>query len=447
MKTLRKHQLEGKDFIHKGQYLGVLLYHGMGLGKTLTTLSYVREKLAELRSKGVRNPKFIVVVPKSATITWQAECQAEAPDLVRDMIIVPYSQLNKAPKLIMYHDVRIVVLDESHKVKTPDTNRARDLAAMFAHLDASPGKFKYGKVIFLSGTPMENHAGEIYTTWAVCASPSAQEASLRLLDEKRYEKWGQTFAQRKEKHWKEGGREKKGSTWEGIANADYLKQLLDPIVHYKRVSDCLDLPDKLEFIIDLNLPDDKLLKDANLEEPEAYMALLERLARAKTPYLLSWVDDFLKNGKEQLVVFATYKFPVQELQEKFPHQVVLVTGEQSTDERNANIQAFQQGKKRVIALTYKAGSDSLNLQNAHFSIYMGYPWHQASIDQAMARTFRSGQTETTRHYFMMSGYNDMRIKNLVKLKGDATKTLEDHLHAADKERLEKEEEISLDFFL
>lgn len=443
MISLRQHQIDGDKFIMEGQHLGSLLWHGMGLGKTLTSLHSTRKLLAMQRAKGVMNPKFMVVIPKSASPTWQAECMTNAADLYKDMLLIPYSQLNKAMKLINYYDIRVVILDESQKLKTPKTNRGTDMSNMLKSLGDSTGGFKNGKFIMLSGTPMENSAAEIYTSWAILAAPNVHEAAIRLLDEKRYDKWGKTFAQRKEVHWKKhNGQEKSGATYEGIANPELLQELLAPIVHYRRVEDCIDLPEKQEIHIDLKLPDDKLLDDANIEEPEAYMALLEKLARAKTPHLLNWIADFMAGGKEQLVVFSNYRFPLQELYEKYPSQTVLITGEQTGDERKANITAFQTGKKRIIGLTYKAGAESLNLQNAHTTLYHGFPWHKAAVHQAMARTYRSGQKNFTLHYFMMSGQNDIRIRNLVEMKGHATQILE--------EQLLKEntgQEISLDNFI
>ncbi|RPJ75827.1 MAG: hypothetical protein EHM20_08340, partial [Alphaproteobacteria bacterium] len=148
--VLRKHQTDGIKFIQEGQHLGSLLMHGMGLGKTLSALTVARTHLAMLRKKGVAAPKFMVVIPKSAQTTWQVECNTHMPDIFRDMILIPYSQLNKAPKLIVYYDIRLVIMDESHYVKSPETNRAKDLADMLLNLSSSKGSFKDGKIVMLT---------------------------------------------------------------------------------------------------------------------------------------------------------------------------------------------------------------------------------------------------------------------------------------------------------
>jgi SNF2 family DNA or RNA helicase len=423
----RAHQIEAMNFHKTNKYLGSLLWHGMGLGKTLTTLWLAREHMAKMRAQGVPAPKFMVILPKSAVPTWRVECHKHTPELVRDMIIYPYSQLSKASKMLNYVDIRMIAFDESHYLKSPETDRVKILGEFLSKLGTNGGMFKGGRVLLLTGTPMPNSAAELYTTWALCSTESIIESAKRLVDVSRFDKWKRTFAQAKEKTWKTRYGQEKGTSYEGVANSDKLQKLISPICHYRRVADCIDLPNKEEIHIDLGLEDDRLLADADIEKPEAYMAVLERLSRAKTPYLMEWVKDYLATGNGQLVVFSNYVEPIRGLKEKHSKDVVLITGDESGAERAANLKAFQDGKIRIIAMSYKCGSESLNLQNAYVSLYHGYPWTDSAVKQAMARTHRQGQKERTLHYFLTSGENDSRILTLVRKKEEATTEVEDLL--------------------
>lgn len=427
----RQHQSELMQFHKTSKMIGTLAWHGMGLGKTLSTLWLARDHLAKLRQQGIKAPKFMVIVPKSAVPTWKVECHTHTPDILSSMVIYPYSQLHNAVKSLKYMDIRMIVFDESHYLKSPETNRIRALSDFLAEMGKVTGQFKDGRIMLLTGTPMPNAATELYTSWVLCTSPTIEEASKRLLDTVRFENWKRTFSKKKEIAWTKGknGRKKsmKANKWEGVANEDKLQQLLSPFVHYRRVEDCIDLPDKQEIAIDLGLPDDKLLADANIEEPEAYMALLERLARAKTPYMMEWVDDYLDAGDQQLLVFANYRFPLEEMREKFPKHVRLITGAETAADRAKNLKDFKDGLFRVLGMTFKCGSESLNLQNAFVSLYHGYPWTDGAVKQAMARTHRSGQARKTLHYFLTSGHNDQRILSLVRAKEEATTKVEDML--------------------
>ena len=434
MTTLHKprlHQLEAMGFHENNGMLGTLLWHEMGLGKSLDALWLARKHLATLRQQGVVNPKFMVILPKSAVPTWKVECHKQTPDLLQSMVIYPYSQLHSAIKSLKYMDIRMIIFDESHYLKSPETNRIEQLAKFLEAVSQINGKFDKGRIMALTGTPMPNSAAELYTSWAMCCAPNLMESAARLRDVDRYENWKKTFAQKKMQSWESGrgkGKRKNfGSKFEGVANEEMLQKLLEPFVHYRRSEDCIDLPDKEEIYVDLGLADDKLLADANLETPEAYMALLERIARAKTVYALEWVRDYLNAGNQQLIVFSNYRFPLEALAEKFPNDVRMITGSEKDVVRAQNLKDFQEGKYRVLVMTYKCGSESLNLQNAFVSLYCGYAWTDAGIKQAIARTRRSGQKKRTLHYFLTSGMNDQRILGIVRAKEEATSKVENLL--------------------
>lgn len=429
MYKLREHQ---EDYVNmllspsNANLGGLMAWHGMGLGKTLSTLDASWKILTKLRSQGVQSPKTLIIMPKSAHSTWQTECHKFTPYQYRDLLLLPYSQLHKAVKLSAYYDIRVIALDESHYIKNPTTGRAKDLASLLTAIGQSTGGFKGGRILPLSGTPMLNSGADWYTTWALLSTSNLVEAANRLIDEKKFDAWKKSFSQKKENTWFTRNGEQSGSDYKGVANDDLLTQLLAPIVHFRRVSDCIDLPEKEEIPIDLNLPDDKLLADANIEEPEHYMALLERLSQAKTPYMLEWVKDFKKTTNEQLVVFSQYKHPIEQLRESVKG-VVVISGEESTKDRRNAIAGFQSGKYQIIALTYGSGAESLNFQNAHNTLYNGYPWTDGKLKQAMARTYRQNQKNFTKHYFLTSGHNDMRILRLVREKEEATSTVESNL--------------------
>ena len=430
----REHQKEFMDFFNRpNAMMGTIAWHGMGLGKTLTSLWLARDHLKKLRDMGIENPKFMVIMPKSALSVWKVECHKNTPDLYKSMVLYPYSQLHSAIKSLKYLDIRMIIFDECHYLKAPDTDRIKRLADLFNEL-YRVNRFAHGRIIGGTGTPTPNTASEWYIPWAMCCAPTLAESASRILDSDRFESWRHTFSQKKSVSWTVGKRRPKeqqrrghATKYVGIDNEDKLAVLLQQFVHFKRVEDCIDLPESQEFTVDLGLPDDKLLKDANIEEPEAYTALVERLSRAKTPHMLAWVKEFLEDNDEQLVVFAMNRHPIEELVKAYPNHVRLVTGAESNVQRATNIKDFQDGKFRIIAMTYAAGSEALNLQNARYSLYHGYFWTDAKIKQAMARTKRQGQARNTFHYFLVSGENDKRILSAVRTKEETTTTIENLL--------------------
>ena len=427
----RPHQAELIDFFFRSQLIGALAWHGMGLGKTLSSLWIARMLLNRLREGGIASPKFLVVVPKSAISTWKTECAKHTPDLVREMLIIPYSQLHKAKARIPYVDIRFIIFDESHYLKSIDTDRIKSLINFLDALANSARGFQYGRILDLSGTPMPNTAAEFYTTWAKCGASNLREVVARLKDQKRFENWRALFSNMTEKAWTTGQGEKKKShhaiSYEGVANVDKLNQMLAPIVHYRRVEDCIQLPEKEVICVDIGLEDDKLLEDADITKPEYYMATVERLSRAKIPYMLEWVKDYLSSTQEQLVIFSMHTKPLFQLKDKHKSKIALITGDENDRERAKTIKLFQEGKIQVLGMSYQCGAEALNLQNARRTLYHGYPWNWAKLDQAMCRTHRSGQKQTTFHYVLTSGMNDENLFNKVMSKKEATNKVESSL--------------------
>ena len=440
--TPRHHQRALLDFHSNNGCLGTLTWHGMGLGKTLSALWAAQKHIQRLQSGGVKAPKILILCPKSAQVTWRDEIKNSLPELWKHTHIYAISSIHHTIKRLKYLDVRFLIIDESHALKSPETDRAKVMSRLLEELGTRTQRFHEGRIMLLTGTPMPNGAHELYTSWAMCTAPHVKEAAARLIDPDRYKQWTTSFAGSKRKTWYKGkGKKRTGKTPEGTnsAQVENLCRLLGQFTHYRRVTDCIDIPPAHEHHVKLNLPDDKLLEDADIERPEAYMALVERLSRAKTPHMLGWIQEFTRiNPGLQLLVFAMHRAPLDEIVRYFgATRARLITGKESRKERDQNIHDFKQGQFPILGMTFKCGSESLNLQNAFCSLYHGYPWTDSTLRQAMARTYRSGQQRETQHYFLTSGENDSKVLNLVRAKQEATTAVEDGLLALEKQRIDR----------
>lgn len=433
------------DFHKSSGCLGTLAWHGMGSGKTLSALWSFRDLKNTLKAIGVPAPKSLIFVPKSAVFTWRAEIKKNTPDLINDCIILPYSQMHHAHNRLKYADIRNIIFDESHYLKSPhkQTNRVKSLANFFEALHNSNTGFAFGRIFSLTGTPTPNGAFEMYNQWAMNTAKNCLEVAERLRDEKAYGDWKATFSKKKLNTWQTRRGQKRGNEYQGVDNVDMYSEILKSFVHYRAIDDCLDLPAAEDIMVDLDIADDKLLADVNIDEPESFMALQEKLARAKEPYLYEWIKEFLEQGNdEQMIVFSQYTWPLYEIQNKFGQDFAIITGQEKDVDRKNALESFQQGKIKCIALSYRCGSESLNLQNARYTLYHGFPWHDDALAQAMARTRRSGQTRKTFHYFLMSGQNDIKIYNLVRSKKKSNDAVKDALRIANPFIKQVEEQIN-----
>lgn len=138
----------------------------MGLGKTLQTLAHLQtEKVA-----GRADRPSLVIAPTSVLGNWRAEAARFTPGLRvltlhgphrkedfgrvpdHDLVLSTYPLLPRDIDSLREHDFHLLVLDEAQNIKNP-----RSAAAKAA------GALKARHRLALTGTPLENHLGELWS--------------------------------------------------------------------------------------------------------------------------------------------------------------------------------------------------------------------------------------------------------------------------------------------
>ena len=172
LRGYQKEALGWFEFLQKFG-LGGCLADDMGLGKTPMTLALLeaRRVLREGKDKQQRPAPTLIVVPKSLVFNWQAEAAKFTPQLkilnhtgtVRekestehfddyDVILTTYGTLRNDAILFKDREFDYVVLDEAQAIKNANTESSKA-----ARLIRSTHK------LALSGTPIENHLGELWS--------------------------------------------------------------------------------------------------------------------------------------------------------------------------------------------------------------------------------------------------------------------------------------------
>ncbi|MFF0523833.1 DEAD/DEAH box helicase [Actinomadura nitritigenes] len=140
----------------------VILGDEMGLGKTVQAIAAI----AHLRAEGATH--FLVACPASVMINWVREIEDRSRLAARplhgpgrvaalaewaDAGGIAVTTLDTLHALDVPDEVPVamVVVDEAHYAKNPETRRAKAVAAWCARVD---------RVLFLTGTPMENRVEE-----------------------------------------------------------------------------------------------------------------------------------------------------------------------------------------------------------------------------------------------------------------------------------------------
>lgn len=107
----------------------------------------------------------------------------------------------------------------------------------------------------------------------------------------------------------------------------------------------------------------------------------------------AFMDDLPDFGDESVVVFAVSRQLIELLSKKLDKKNIphgLITGAQTTDERQKHMDDFQAGKTKLILVTTGAGGTGITLTAASIAVFLQRPWSMIESAQAEARVHRIG---------------------------------------------------------
>lgn len=420
--TLREYQIVGYQWLEARRRagLGAVLADDMGLGKTIQTIALLlRERAARRAGAGAgttraadRNPS-LVVCPKSVAPNWADELARFAPSLrvyehhgrdretadelpECDVVLTTYPTLLRDEELFTRARFSTVVADEAQAFK----NAASGLAAAVCALRAD---FR----LALTGTPMENHLGEL---WSVM-----RFALPELLPDSR------TFARLYRRPIeREGHEEARRQLRARLApfmlrrlKGEVASELPEKTVVVERVELTESQRETYETVrvtmsarVQLALEQKGLARsqivvlDALLKLRQAVcdprllkVASARRAGSAKLDALVEKVALLAAEGRRVLVFsqFVAMLELIAEALRAADLAYVMLTGQ--TDDRRAVVNEFREGIAPVFLLSLKAGGAGLNLTEADVVIHYDPWWNPAAEAQATDRAHRIGQVK------------------------------------------------------
>lgn len=403
------YQRAGVGFaLQKGR---VLIADEPGLGKTAQALAFLQAR-KDLRPA-------LVVCPASLKLNWRAEAGRFLEDCPENEVAVlngTVPQEVRAPISIINYDilyawvpvmqgqVRAVILDESHAIKSRDSRRTKAVLEVARHAEA---------VICLTGTPLLNRPADLFTQLNLLAP---QEFGSFFEYGRRY------CAGRKKQIFVRGGGKKSVWDFSGASHLDELNERLRSTVMVRRLKkDVLkELPPKrvAEIPVELASPGEYLQAESEFRDwlrekveqgiydEERLDSALRAEAMVKVEYLkqcaarlklasaVEWIRGFLDSG-QKLVVFAHHREIVEALAKEFGRVAVVLTGGGSQDVKDAAVRRFQGDPGcRLFIGSIQAAGVGLTLTAASDVTFVEYPWRPADFDQAVDRCHRIGQANS-----------------------------------------------------
>lgn len=416
------HQTTGVEKIQMFQG-DVLLGDEMGLGKSLTSLAW---------SVQYKQLPAVIICPASLKYNWQEEIRHHfgARSLVlegrntsiqkhflhkHNFIILNFQILEAWLPLLCKMRPTTLILDECQAI----SNRESQQYHNFCRLRSRCHNF-----LALSGTPLTNRLAEL---WPV----------LNLL---RPDIWPSFFTYAVE-HC-EPKRERGRMTYRGSRNADKLHKKAKKYCMIRRLKkDVLDLPPKIRQVVPLPIEANSEYREAEkdfrkwMEKAKGKSSLLRAVKglsvvktnhyrqlcmKAKMGSVMKWVENFLAESDEKLVLLFTHTEPINQMMEKYKKIAVRVDGKITGQLRQAAVKEFQnlKGRRLFIGNVLAAGV-GVTLTAAHHLAYCEFPWTPGATKQGEDRVYRIGQTETTFIYYLVAqGSVEEKMAKIIAKKDD-----------------------------
>ncbi|MED7789272.1 DEAD/DEAH box helicase [Francisella sp. 19X1-34] len=408
---LRPYQQQGVNWLRfLNEYeLGGILADDMGLGKTIQTLANL---IIEKNNKP-EHPS-IIIAPTSLVANWAMEAEKFAPSLKvlvlhgdkrqehfdklndYDVVITSYPLVIRDQEILKEYKFNYIILDEAQIIK----NHKAKVTRLIYDL-----KSKHR--LCLTGTPLENHLGELWSQFRFLAP-----GLLGTTD-----KFKRLFQTPIEKH-------------NDISRRNALANRIKPFLLRRTKSQvAIDLPPKTEIIKttslegpqrdvyeSIRLAMDKKVREAISKQglQKSHIIVLDALLKlrqtccdprllkiksaakahghsAKLNLLMELIPSMIEEGRK-ILLFSQFTSMIslieQELNSKSIEYVKLVG---STKDRATPIKKFQEGNIPVFLISLKSGGVGLNLTAADTIIHYDPWWNPAVENQATDRAHRIGQ--------------------------------------------------------
>jgi superfamily II DNA or RNA helicase len=372
----------------------VIIGDEMGLGKTIQAIA----AMTHLRALDHRH--FLVACPASVLVNWIREITARSTlrphrihgpdrgpalhDWVRDGG-VGVTTLDSLHHVDVPDEIRLgmLVVDEAHYVKNPDTRRARNVRAWTDRTE---------RVLFLTGTPMENRVEEFKNL-----VDFLQPALNPSID----------------------GRH-------GAAGPDVFRKAVAPVYLRRNQEDVLtELPElsKVDEWVEFGRHDYAAYRDAVfagnfMAMRRAAYAPADPSKSAKLARLVEIVDECAANGRK-VVIFSFFR-DVLDLVAATLRRDTLgpLTGSTAPAQRQALVDRFSSVDGHAVLLSQiQAGGVGLNMQAASVAIICEPQIKPTLEEQAIARLHRMGQVRAVQaHRLLASDSADERLLDLLARK-------------------------------
>jgi len=406
------------------------LFHDCGTGKTLTAI-----QLIDYWQQHGEHPALVVCPLSVIDAAWLTDIAKFAPHLSavslwskkpserklrlserHDIYIANYETFKSLYDDIAKKGFRVLVVDESSKMKSPKSQITQALLSMAGirfrgsryHSEAIPHRY------VLSGTPAPNDEGEYWSQIKFITGPGNQCFNQNFYAFRGKYFTGIQLGSTRQRIW----RFRKNLRQEFM---DAMK----PVTHVVSKADAIDLPEQVCEIRHVELStaerraydqmkNEYVLRFGN-EIVLANTALTEimklrqltsgfcygyegtyQTGKSKLKELQALLDEL---GDKQVIIWANFKHEIAELLKMLPNAEALWS---DTPDREGVISRFQQGQTQYLVANPQSAAHGLTFVNCSDAVYFSLNYSYELQKQSEDRIYRIGQQNRCTYYFLVA---------------------------------------------
>ncbi len=409
--SLRDYQQQGLNwlqFLREYNFAGILA-DDMGLGKTVQTLAHL---LLE-KQQGRMSSPCLIVAPTSLMSNWRREAERFTPELQvltlqgterkqhfdkinqADLVLTTYPLLPRDKESLLAVDYHYLVLDEAQVIKNPKSQAAKTVRDI-----------KTTHRLCLTGTPMENHLGELWAQFDFLMPGFLGDSAF----------FKKIYRTPIEVHGDSEQRERLSKRIKPFMLRRTKQEVAKELPPKTEITRSVPLYDKQAALYEsIRITMEKKVRDAiaNKGLARSHITILDALLKlrqtccdprtlsltaakkvtesAKLDLLMEMLPEQLEEGR-RILVFSQFTKMISLIEKELNSRNIAyskLTGQ--TKKRDEAIERFKTGEADVFLISLKAGGVGLNLTEAD-TVIMYDPWWNPAVEtQAADRAHRIGQ--------------------------------------------------------
>lgn len=375
--SLRRYQELGVKYIlHQGR---VLLGDEMGLGKTIQAIA----AMVALRNRGASH--FLVVCPASVVANWCREIVIHSDftpikihgqkknaeferwrleggigvttfDTVQGMLLEPADRFD------------LLVVDEAQYIKNPSTKRSKNIVSLSENSD---------RILFMTGTALENHVGEMLSLMNILNPKVAAEAKAVA----------------------------------AMVHAPEFMGVVAPVYYRRKREDVLaELPELIVSKVWCELGAEEAavyeesLFERNLSALRRVSFNVDDLTLSSKMFRLYEIVEKAKSENRKVIVFSYFLDTINKVRDFFVDCCVgPINGSVPPKERQDIVDEFNKAPAGTVLVSQiLAGGVGLNIQAASVVVICEPQFKPSLENQAISRAYRMGQARSVLVYKLLA---------------------------------------------